>query len=193
MMLKRELAEFVGTFTLVLIGCGAVVVAGEEGVGLVGIALAFGLTVVAMAYALGPISGCHLNPAISLGSLVAGRMEPLDFIKYVVAQCLGAIAVAWMLMTIASGQADFSLAEVGLGQTGWGEGYGDEYSTKSAFLFELIATAIFVTVVLCVADSHAGLAVGLALVAIHLAGIYISGASVNPARSLGPAVWVGKE
>jgi aquaporin Z len=193
--LKKPIAEFIGTFTLVFFGCGAAVIAGmgtgPTAIDILGIAFAFGLAIVAMAYGIGPISGCHVNPAVSFGVLVAGRMSVGDFIAYVVAQVLGALAGAIVLYLILSGKA--SGWSGGLGQNGWGAGYLGEYNLLSALIFEVVATFIFLVVILGVTQkggpSHlAGLAIGLALTAIHIVGINVTGVSVNPARSLGPAI-----
>lgn len=194
-MSKTLIAEFIGTFALVLFACGTAVVAGEE-VGFLGIALAFGFALIGMAYGIGPISGCHINPAVSLGAWVAGRMTTNELIGYVIAQCLGAIVGALVLLLIASGSAEYSLSEIGLGQNGWGTDYLGEYSLGSAFLFELVATFLFVIVVLgstqaAAPASLAGLAIGITLAVIHIFGIPITGVSVNPARSLGPALFAG--
>jgi len=138
--MNKALAEFLGTMTLVLIGCGAAVIAGKE-VGVLGIAFAFGLALIAMAYGIGPVSGCHINPAVSLGALVAGRMTTADFVQYVIAQCLGAIVGALILYLIVSGKlSGYDVSKSGLGQNGWGPGYLGEYGIVSAFLFELVAT-----------------------------------------------------
>jgi len=194
--MKKPVAEFIGTFTLVLFGCGAAVIAGGE-VGVLGIALAFGLALIAMAYGIGPISGCHINPAVSLGALVAGRMSVGDFIQYVIAQCLGGIAGAFVLYLIATGKlAGYDVATSGLGQNGWGAGYLGEYGMASAFIFEAVATFLFLVVILGSTQSSApaamaGLAIGLTLAVIHIVGIQVTGVSVNPARSLGPAVFAG--
>ncbi|MEL7100486.1 MAG: aquaporin [Pseudomonadota bacterium] len=193
--MKKSLAEFIGTFTLVLFGCGAAVIAGGD-VGLMGISFAFGLALIAMAYAIGHVSGCHINPAVTLGFVASGRMSVGEAIPYMIAQVLGAIAGALVLFAIASGQADYSVSANGLGQNGWGAGYLGEYGMQSAFLFELVATFLFVLVILGVtgpwgAGALAGVCIGLTLVVIHLVGINISGVSVNPARSIGPALFVG--
>ena len=146
---------------------------------------------------MGRISGCHINPAVSFGALIAGRMTFVEFIRYAVAQCAGAIAGAFVVMTILKGQmAGYDVAASGLGQNGWGEGYLGEYTQQAAFIFEVVATFIFMTVILGSThdDGHpaiAGLAIGLTLVVIHIVGINVTGVSVNPARSLGPAVFVG--
>ncbi len=194
--MKKAIAEFIGTATLVLLGCGAAVIAGDK-IGFMGIALAFGLAIVAMAYGIGPISGCHVNPAVSLGALVAGRMSMADFITYVIAQCLGAVVGAGILYLIVTGKiAGYDVAKAGLGQNGWGAGYLGEYGLASAFLFEVVATFLFLVTILGVTQKGspstlAGLAIGLTLVVIHLVGIPITGTSVNPARSLGPALFAG--
>lgn len=194
MIVNKALAEAIGTFTLVFIGCGAAVVAGEH-IGFTGISFAFGLGLIAMAYGIGPISGCHINPAVSLGMLVAGRMSFAEFITYVVSQFVGAVIAAAVLYSIVSGQAG-EAGVTNLGQNGWGEGYIDGYSLQAAIIFELIATFLFVLMILGSTAAGApaavaGLAIGLALVAIHLIGIPITGTSVNPARSFGPALLVG--
>ncbi|MGQ0532665.1 MAG: aquaporin [Caulobacteraceae bacterium] len=201
-MTKKLAAEFIGTLTLVLFGCGAAVLAGFGVIGQDGIAWAFGLAIVAMAYGVGPVSKCHINPAVSFGVWVAGDMKTGAMLGYWAAQCLGAVVGAGILLLIASGGPDYSLAENGLGQNGYGvrdavsnQGSPGDYSLLSGAIFEVIATFIFVVVVLGVtqrnaAPQFAGLAIGLTLVAIHIVGIQVTGVSVNPARSLGPAVWV---
>jgi aquaporin Z len=178
---------------LVLFGCGAAVLGGEH-VGQLGIALAFGFAIVAMAYGIGPISGCHVNPAVSFGVLVAGRMQKDEFVQYVIAQVLGAIVGALVLSIILAGKA--SGWSGGLGQNGWGAGYLGEYNWFSAFVFEVVATFLFLVVILGVTQKSspmhlvgfAGLAIGLTLTAIHIVGINVTGVSVNPARSIGPAL-----
>jgi aquaporin Z len=193
--MKKPIAEFVGTFTLVFFGCGAAVIAGmgtgPTAIDVLGIAFAFGLAIVAMAYGIGPVSGCHVNPAVSFGVLIAGRMSTSDFIGYVIAQVLGAIAGAAVLYLILSGKASGWTG--GLGQNGWGAGYNGEYNLLSAFVFEVVATFLFLVVILGVTQpgspaQFAGLAIGLTLTAIHIVGINVTGVSVNPARSLGPAL-----
>ena len=194
--MKKPLAEFIGTFTLVLLGCGAAVIAGADGttgIGLAGISFAFGLALIGMAYGIGPVSGCHINPAVSLGAVAAGRMTMAEAIPYMIAQVAGAIAGALVLWIIASGTASY---EGGLGANGWGEGYLGEYNILSAFIFEVVATFLFVVVILGSTGkgapaAMAGLAIGLTLVVIHLVGIKITGVSVNPARSIGPALFAG--
>ncbi len=194
-MSKKLIAEVLGTFILVLFGCGSAVLMGAQ-IGMLGIALAFGLAIVAAAYGLGAISGAHLNPAVSLGMVAAGRMSVGDFAGYAVAQCLGAFLGALVLMLIATGKADYTVAVDGLGQNGFGTGYLGEYSLTAALIFEFVMTFVFVTVILGATASGApgamaGLAIGLTLAAIHLVGINVTGVSVNPARSFGPAVLVG--
>lgn len=194
-MTKKLIAEALGTLILVLFGCGAAVIAGPA-IGFTGIALAFGLAIVAAAYGLGAISGAHLNPAVSLGMVAAGRMSVGDFIGYAVAQIIGATLGAGILYLIASGKADYTVAGNGLGQNGYGAGYLGEYSLSAALIFEAVMTFIFVTVILGATatgapGAMAGLAIGLTLAAIHLVGINVTGVSVNPARSIGPALFVG--
>lgn len=193
--MKKAIAEFIGTFALVLFGCGAAVIggmgAGATAIDVLGISFAFGLAIVAMAYGIGPVSGCHVNPAVSFGVLLAGRMSVGDFIRYAIAQCAGAIAGAAVLYLILSGKA--SGWNGGLGQNGWGAGYLGQYGMVSAFVFEAVATFLFLVCILGVtqkgAPAHlAGLAIGLTLVVIHIVGINVTGVSVNPARSLGPAL-----
>jgi aquaporin Z len=193
--MKKYFAELVGTFILVLFGVGTAVVAGDK-VGILGIAFAFGLAQVAAIYGIGPISGGHVNPAVSLGVWVAGRMSVKDMIGYWIAQCVGAILAAWLLLVIAVGTAGYSLSANGLGQDGWGPGYQGGYNIQSAILFEFFATLIFVVVILgstqkAAPAGFAGLAIGITLLVIHIFGIHITGVSVNPARSLGPALFAG--
>jgi aquaporin Z len=194
-MMRKFAAEFIGTLTLVLFGCGAVVLAGMSIVGQEGIAWAFGLAIVAMAYGIGPISGCHVNPAVSFGAWMAGRMSTADMLTYWIAQCAGAVVGAGLLLVIASGSLDYSVAENGLGQNGYAAASPGGYNLAAAAVFEVVATFLFVVVILGVtgkagANQFAGLAIGLTLVVIHIVGIQVTGVSVNPARSLGPAVWV---
>ena len=192
--MKKPIAEFIGTFTLVLFGCGAAVLAGADNVGQLGIAFAFGLAIVAMAYGIGPISGCHVNPAVSFGAFVSGRMSLTEMVQYWLAQVLGAVAGAGVLYMIASGAPGFVMGEYALGANGWGEGYLGEYSMTAAIVFELVATFLFLVVILGstqekAPSAFAGLAIGLTLVVIHIVGIQVTGVSVNPARSFGPAIF----
>lgn len=193
--MKKAAAEFIGTFALVLFGCGAAVIGGmgtgPTAIDVLGIAFAFGLAIVAMAYGIGPVSGCHVNPAVSFGVLVSGRMSWADFVRYVIAQVLGALAGAAVLSLILSGKASGWTG--GLGQNGWGAGYLGQYDLTSAFTFEAVATFLFLVCILGVTQKgspsqFAGLAIGLTLTAIHIVGINVTGVSVNPARSLGPAI-----
>ena len=193
--MKTLIAELIGTFALVLFGCGSAVLAGGE-VGQLGIAFAFGLAIVAMAYGIGPISGCHVNPAVSFGAFIAGRMTLNSMLQYWLAQFIGAILGAAVLYLIATGRAGYDLAANGLGQNGWGPGYLGEYSLVAALVFEIVATFLFLVVILGSTQKSApgmvaGLAIGLTLAVIHIVGIQVTGVSVNPARSLGPAVFVG--
>jgi aquaporin Z len=194
--MKKCVAEFIGTFTLVLFGCGTAVVSGQA-VGHLGIAFAFGFALVAMAYGIGPVSGCHINPAVSLGVFTAGRMSAKDLVGYIISQVLGGIAAAGVLAVIARGLlSGYDVTTSGLGQNGWGAGYLAGYSLSSAVVFEFVATLIFVIVILGSTQGGAptqmaGLAIGITLAVIHIFGINITGVSVNPARSLGPALLVG--
>jgi len=199
--MKKYMAEFIGTLSLVLIGCGSAVVAGisstgPSGIGLLGISLAFGLTVVAMAYAIGPISGCHINPAISISMMVAGKLSTRHTLGYIVAQMAGATAGAGILYVIQTGLPGFVMGDWALGSNGWGEGYLAGYSMTSAFITEAVFTFLFLFVIFGVTHKHsyttmAGLGIGLTLVIIHLVAIPITGTSVNPARSFGPAIFAG--
>ncbi len=201
MNMKKYVAEFIGTFSLVLFGCGSAVIAGisgsgPSGIGLLGISIAFGFAVVAMAYAIGGISGCHINPAVTIGVLTAGKMAVKDAIGYIIAQFLGAILGAGILYIIVSGRPDFTLGEWALGSNGWGEGYLGGYDTLSAFIIEAVMTFLFIFVILGTTSKFgngamAGLAIGVTLMLIHLVTIPVTGTSVNPARSLGPAIFAG--
>ncbi len=195
---KRLGAEFIGTFWLVLGGCGSAVLATafpEVGIGLTGVSIAFGLTVLTMAYAIGHISGCHLNPAVSLGLVVAGRFKASELVPYVVAQVLGAIAAAFLLRYVASGAPDFDLAG-GLASNGYGEHSPGSYSLQSALVMEVVMTCFFLLIILGATDKRAPagfapIAIGLGLTLIHLISIPVTNTSVNPARSTGPALVVG--
>ncbi len=191
--MKKFLAEFIGTAALVLFGCGAAVLAGDQ-VGQLGIAFAFGLAIVAMAYGIGPISGCHVNPAVSLGAWLAGRMSVNEMLLYWLAQFVGALAGAGVLYLIASGQSGFVMGEYALASNGWGEGYNGGFPMTAAIVFEVVMTFLFVAVILGstqakAPSAFAGLAIGLTLAVIHIVGIQVTGVSVNPARSFGPAVF----
>ncbi|SDC14504.1 aquaporin Z [Niabella drilacis] len=196
---SKFFAELIGTMVLVLMGCGSAVIAGADGttgVGLLGIAFAFGLSVVAMAYAIGHISGCHINPAISIAMVAAGRMKAGEAAYYILAQIIGAIIGAALLSLIASGKIDYM---GGLGQNGYGEFSPQKYSLQSGLVAEIIFTFIFLMVILGststknINGGFAGLSIGLSLVLIHIVGIPITGVSVNPARSIGPALLKGGE
>lgn len=191
-MVKTFSAEFVGTMVLVLFGCGAAVLGGFDHVGQLGIALAFGFAIVAMAYGIGPVSGCHVNPAVSLAAFVAGRMSLKDMGLYWVAHFLGAVAGAAIIGLIA--KTGFT----SLGANGFDAGSPGGYGLHAALVFEVVATAIFVVVILGVTGdkghgAFAGLAIGLTLAVIHIVGIQVTGVSVNPARSFGPALLQGGE
>jgi aquaporin Z len=197
-MLAKLSAEFLGTFWLVLGGCGSAVMAAAVpgvGIGLLGVSLAFGLAVLTGAYALGPVSGGHFNPAVSVGLWVGGRFPGAQVLPYIVAQVLGGIAGAGILYLIASGNPDFSLSG-GLAANGFGAHSPGEYSLVSALVTEVVMTFIFLIVILGTTHHRApvgfaGLAIGLALTLIHLISIPVTNTSVNPARSTGPALIVG--
>jgi aquaporin Z len=199
MPLSKKLgAEFIGTFWLVLGGCGSAVIAAkfpEIGIGLVGVALAFGLTVVTMAYAVGHISGGHFNPAVTVGLFAGGRIPAGELLPYILAQLAGAIAAALMLYLIASGKSGFDLAG-GFASNGYGEHSPGGYPLASALVTEIVMTAGFLFVIMGATDSRAPsalapLAIGLTLTLIHLISIPVTNTSVNPARSTGPALLVG--
>ncbi len=179
--MKKEIAEFIGTFTIVLFGCGAAVLGGAV-LGTVGVALAFGLALMAMLYSVGHISGGHFNPAVSFGMYIAGKMDFRDFLRYTVSQCLGALLGAFVLTTIASGVAENTIGTGGV---------------QSAFVFEFIAAALFVVVYLGMTDKKStagpvgGIVIGLTLTMIYLVGINLTGGATNPARSLGSAIFAG--
>jgi aquaporin Z len=197
-MSKKFAAEFIGTFWLVLGGCGSAVLAAafpEVGIGLAGVSLAFGLTVLTMAYAIGHISGCHLNPAVTLGLWAGGRHPLGEVLPYIVAQVLGGIAGAFVLYMIASGAPGFDLSG-GLAANGFGEHSPGGYSLYSGFLTEVVMTLMFLVIILGATDRRAPagfapIAIGLGLTLIHLISIPVTNTSVNPARSTGPAVMVG--
>jgi aquaporin Z len=197
-MRAKLLAEFLGTFWLVLGGCGSAVLAAafpSVGIGLLGVSLAFGLTVLTGAYALGPISGGHFNPAVSVGLWAGGRFPAGQLLPYIVAQVLGAIVAAGILYLIASGKADFSLAG-GFASNGYDEHSPGKYSLAAALVSEVVMTFMFLIVILGATHHRApvgfaGLAIGLALTLIHLISIPVTNTSVNPARSTGPALFVG--
>jgi aquaporin Z len=197
-ILKRSVAELLGTFWLVFGGCGSAVLAAkfpEVGIGLLGVSLAFGLTVVTMAYAVGHISGGHFNPAVTLGLLAGGRVKPADVVPYIVAQLIGAVLAAWLLACIASGNGTDAIA-AGLASNGYADHSPGGYALGAAFITEVVMTFFFLTVILGATDERAPvgfapLAIGLALTLIHLVSIPVTNTSVNPARSTGPALLVG--
>jgi len=193
--IKKYLAELLGTFVLVFIGTSSAVVAGKH-IGFLGIALAFGISVLVMVYAIGHISGCHINPAITIAMLVNGKIPPKEAIIYIIMQCIGAIIASLLLLTIMSGLPGYNLATNGLGQNGYGTSSPDGYSLSSGFIAEVVLTFIFLIVVFGATSrkapsGFAGIAIGFTLAIIHMVGIPITGTSVNPARSLGPALIVG--
>ncbi|MDD9197523.1 aquaporin Z [Aliivibrio sp. S3MY1] len=196
--MNKYMAEFIGTFWLVLGGCGSAVLAAgfpELGIGFVGVALAFGLTVLTMAFAIGHISGCHLNPAVSIGLWVGGRFDAKDLVPYIISQVLGGIAAGGILYLIASGQAGFDLAG-GFASNGFGEHSPGGYTMMSALIIEVVLTAMFLIVIMGATDSRAPagfapIAIGLCLTLIHLISIPVTNTSVNPARSTAVAVYVG--
>jgi aquaporin Z len=200
---KRLVAELFGTFWLVLGGCGSAVLAasfaGPEhglGIGFVGVAFAFGLTVLTMAYAIGHVSGCHLNPAVSIGLATAGRFPVRDVVPYIVAQLAGAILGAFVLSLIASGKPGFDLVASGFASNGYGERSPGHYTMAAAFICEAVMTGFFLFVILGATDKRAPagfapIAIGLCLTLIHLISIPVTNTSVNPARSTGPALFAG--
>ena len=196
--MNKYMAEFIGTFWLVLGGCGSAVLAAgfpELGIGFVGVALAFGLTVLTMAFAIGHISGCHLNPAVSIGLWVGGRFDAKDLVPYIISQVLGGIAAGGILYLIASGQAGFDLAG-GFASNGFGEHSPGGYTMTAALITEVVMTAMFLIVIMGATDSRspagfAPIAIGLCLTLIHFISIPVTNTSVNPARSTAVAVYVG--
>ncbi len=194
--MKRYLAEFFGTFVLVFGGCGAAVLAGDK-IGFVGVSFAFGLSLLAMVYTIGPISGCHVNPAVTVGLLLSGKFESKHVAGYVIAQILGAIVAAAVLLMIAEGRnGGYDPALAGFAANGFGEHSPGNYGLGAAFVAEVVLTFFLVFTVLGATDTSApvgfaGLAIGLVLTLIHLVGIPVTNTSVNPARSIGPALFVG--
>jgi aquaporin Z len=204
--MRKYIAEFFGTFWLVFGGCGSAVLAAKfftlegttpvnMGISLIGVAFAFGLTVLTMAYAIGHVSGCHLNPAVSVGLFVGGRFKSSDLLPYIVAQVIGAAAGAWILSIIAGGQAGFSTAS-GFAANGYGEHSPGKYALPSCLVAEVVLTFFFLFIILGATDKRAPqgfapIAIGFGLTLIHLIGIPVTNLSVNPARSTGPALFVG--
>jgi aquaporin Z len=192
---KKYLAELLGTFVLVFFGTGSAVVAGKS-IGVLGIALAFGIAVLVMVYAIGSISGCHINPAITIAMLLNGKIGSRDAAMYIIAQCIGAIIASVLLFAIMTGNPAYTIATDGLGQNGYGIASPGGYSLVSGLIAEVILTFIFLMVIFGATSKaapagFAGIAIGLSLTTVHLVGIMITGTSVNPARSLGPALVVG--
>jgi aquaporin Z len=193
--MRKYLAEFLGTFVLVFGGVGSAVLAGSH-IGFVGVSFAFGLSLLAMVYTIGPISGCHVNPAVTLGVFLAKRINATDAVMYVVAQIFGAIAASALVLLVAAGVAGgYDLGSGGLGANGFGLHSPGQYSMPAAFITEVILTMFLVVTVLGATDvkapvGFAGIAIGLVLTLIHLVGIPITNTSVNPARSIGPALFV---
>jgi len=197
--MKAYAAEFFGTFWLVLGGCGSAVLAcafPNVGIGLLGVALAFGLTVLTMAFAIGHISGCHLNPAVSVGLAVGGRFDPKQLAPYIVAQVIGGLAAGGVLYVIASGQDGFDAAASGFASNGFGEHSPGHYTMVAALVCEVVMTAMFLLVIMGSTDERAPaglapIAIGLCLTLIHLISIPVTNTSVNPARSTGVAIFQG--
>ena len=197
-MMKKYGAEFIGTFWLVLGGCGSAVLAAafpDVGIGLLGVSLAFGLTVLTMAFAIGHISGCHLNPAVSIGLCIGGRFEAKELVPYIIAQVLGGIAAGGVLYLIASGKAGFDVT-AGFASNGYGEHSPGGYSLLAALVTEVVMTMMFLVIILGATDERAPqgfapIAIGLGLTLIHLISIPVTNTSVNPARSTGVALYVG--
>lgn len=199
--MKKYFAELIGTATLILVGCGAITIGGYGGafpIGVLPIALAFGLAVTAMAYAIGPVSGCHINPAVTVAMLAAGRMEVGTAVGYIVSQLVGGVVGILIVIVLLTDRGiGYDIAANGLGQNGWGAGYLGEYGIVAAILTEIVATFLFTSVILGVTQEKgggghvAGLIIGLTLFLLHLPFIQITGLSVNPARSLAPAIFVG--
>ncbi|MFZ4653711.1 MAG: aquaporin Z [Methylococcaceae bacterium] len=197
--MRRSAAECLGTFWLVFGGCGSAVLSAaypELGIGFLGVAFAFGLTVLSMAYAIGHISGCHLNPAVTIGLVSGGRFPANEVLPYVMAQVLGAIAGAAVLYLIASGKAGFDVVGSGFASNGYGDHSPGQYSLLAALTLEIVLTFMFLIIILGATDSKAPvgfapIAIGLGLTLIHLIGIPVDNLSVNPARSTGPALFVG--
>jgi aquaporin Z len=203
-LMTRSIAELIGTFWLVLGGCGAAVLAAgfmhtidgtpvHLGIGLLGVSFAFGLTVLTMAYAIGHISGCHLNPAVTVGLAVGGRFPFADVPMYIIFQTVGAILAALLILLIANGSGDFPLGAGSLAANGYGELSPGKYNMMTGFVVEVVMTFMFLFIILGCTDkrgigTHAGLAIGLALTLIHLISIPVTNTSVNPARSTGPAL-----
>jgi aquaporin Z len=192
---QKYIAELLGTMALVFFGCGSAVIAGSS-IGFLGISFAFGVVVLVMVYAIGPISGCHINPAITIAMLVAKKIKTKDAIMYIVFQCAGGTIGAAVLLAIASGMPGFSVATNGLGQNGYDAASPGGYGLLAGFIAEIVLTFFFLLVIFGATSEKApkgfaGIAIGLTLFIVHLVGIPVTGTSVNPARSLGPAIFTG--
>lgn len=192
---KKYLAELLGTFVLVFFGTGSAVIAGSY-IGFLGIALAFGLSVLVMVYAIGPVSGCHINPAITIAMLANGKIASKDAAVYIVVQCIGAVVASLLLLAVMTGHPGYDLATNGLGQNGYGAASPGNFSLMSGLIAEVTLTFVFLMVIFGATSKaapagFAGIAIGLSLTLIHIVGIPITGTSVNPARSLGPALVAG--
>lgn len=192
---RKYIAELLGTFALVFFGAGSAVIAGKY-IGFLGIAFAFGVVVLVMVYAIGPISGCHINPAITLSMLVAGKISGRDAFSYIIVQIIGAVLGAGVLLLIASGMPGYSIAQNGIGQNGYGASSPAGFTLIAGFVAEVVLTFFFLLVIFGATSDEApkgfaGIAIGFTLFIIHLVGIPITGTSVNPARSIGPALFVG--
>ena len=193
--MQKYMAELLGAFVLVFIGCGTIVLAGNT-IDNTGVSLAFGIAVMGMVYGIGHISGCHINPAISIAMFVNGKLNGRDTAAYIAFQCIGAVLAAGVLLMVANNMAGYDINVNGLGENGWGEDYGNEVDTAGAFVTEVVLTMIFLLGIFGATSKgapagFAGIAIGLSLTMIHLVSIPVTGTSVNPARSLGPAVFVG--
>jgi aquaporin Z len=193
--MQKYIAELLGTMALVFFGCGSAVIAGTQ-IGFLGISAAFGVVVLVMVYAIGPISGCHINPAITIAMLVAKKIEKKDALIYILMQCIGAIIGAAILLLIAIGTSGYDIVVDGLGQNGYDAASPGNYSLVAGFLAEIVLTFFFLLVIFGATSEKApkgfaGIAIGLTLFIVHLVGIPITGTSVNPARSLGPALFAG--
>ncbi|GEA21941.1 aquaporin Z [Vibrio harveyi] len=197
--MNKYMAEVFGTFWLVLGGCGSAVLAAgfpDIGIGLLGVSLAFGLTVLTMAFAIGHISGCHLNPAVTVGLWAGGRFDTKDVIPYIIAQVIGGVIAGGVLYVIATGQAGFDVVGSGFASNGYGEHFPGQYSMVAALVTEVVMTMMFLIVIMgatdkCAPQGFAPIAIGLCLTLIHLISIPVTNTSVNPARSTGVAVFVG--
>ena len=196
---SRASAEFLGTFWLVFGGCGSAVISAafpQVGIGLLGVSLAFGLTLLTMVYTIGPISGCHINPAVTVGLLAGGRFPASEVLPYVVAQVAGGIVAAFVLSVIAGGKPGFDLVASGFAANGYADHSPGNYSLVASFVSEAVLTFMFLMIILGSTEKRApvgfaGIAIGLSLVLIHLISIPVTNTSVNPARSTGPALFVG--